>query len=341
MNELSYKNNPKSLFRKYAKLVTWFSNTSIGKEYLDLSLDEKIGLFLPNGYHKKIGNNKYEATFYSRALYAPKLLPALRVVDFFNKIGAYSDIKQIQKALLYEVDNFRLFNNPFGYKHKDLRLRFLTLTKNPDANPESTTVDGLVARTGVQEAWATIIAAAGTIADDSSADMYCQATSGSGTPNWNNIYRIFTLFDTSSLTTSAIISAAVYSLYLLGQGNALEYDLRLVTTTPASNTALATGDFGSQGTVAQATDLTPPLTLNAYNDWTLNATGLGNISKTGITKFGLRLAKDADAAAPTWPGAGLVSDSRQYQAGDSASNKPKLVITYTLPATGGYIFIQA
>lgn len=318
--ELSYVNNPKSLFRKYSKLVTWFANTPMGREYL--KLDSEIALLLPNGYHRKVGKNKYEATFYTRAEYAPKLLPALVVLD-----RARSLIKGFEEAK-------KLLTWNLGYSHK---FQMATATFNPNANPETTSVDGYAARVAT-EIWATIRAGAGTTADDLGTSLFCQYSTGTA-PNWSAFYRTFTLFDTSSLGASAVISSAVQSFYTVTDGN-FAVSLRLVTTTPASNTAIVAADFSQQGTVAQATDrTTASMTLNAYNDWTLNATGLGNISKTGITKFGLRVVGDADNVEPT-PGDGLTSNMREHQSTDAA-NKPKLVVTYTVPATpsGSFNFI--
>ena len=72
-----------------------------------------------------------------------------------------------------------------------------------------------------------------------------------------------------------------------------------------------------------------------YNDFALNAAGLSNISKTGVTKMGSCLTNDADNSAPSW---GSAHDNYvDINFADAGSNKPKLVITYTIPDNPGII----
>ncbi len=84
MRELCYANNPKSLFRKYARLVTWFANTNTGRDYLNIPQRfNDIGLLVPNGFHRVNGNDA-EARFYTNQLYSKKLAPVLTKIDLVN-----------------------------------------------------------------------------------------------------------------------------------------------------------------------------------------------------------------------------------------------------------------
>src|SRR3990167_6572488 len=73
-DEISYVNNSRSLFKKYAQLVTRFSNTQEGRNFLDIpQYKESISFLTPNGWHLQTGESKsgereIEFTFYSRAL---------------------------------------------------------------------------------------------------------------------------------------------------------------------------------------------------------------------------------------------------------------------------------
>jgi hypothetical protein len=147
--------------------------------------------------------------------------------------------------------------------------------------------------------------------------------------------RYIALFDTSALTAAAAISAAVLSLYGDDKGNALgcSPNIDIYTSAPASNTALVAGDFDCLGTVSQTGS---PITyaawsITGYNAFTFDATGRGNISKTGISKFGARNANyDVANTAPSW-----VTNVDAYVTAlnaDSAgtTNDPKLVVTYTI-----------
>ena len=210
-----------------------------------------------------------------------------------------------------------------------------TLTVYPDPDPETTSVDGFVNRNGVDETWANIIAGAGVAAGDSELSANVITITASATANqWSTLSRGILLFDTSALTSAANISAAVLSIFgankldLLG----IAPDIDIYTSTPASNTALVAADFTQIGSVSQTGS---PITYAAYstvayNDFTFNATGRGNISKTGVSKFGVRNANyDVAANAPAHT-ANLASRMNFILADTSGtSTDPKLVITYT------------
>lgn len=200
----------------------------------------------------------------------------------------------------------------------------------PDPNVETTSFDGYVGNTNV--AYATGQAAAsGTFNSDNGAnDILVQHINGGSD---FTIVRAITLFDTSSLGASASISAATLSLYGFAANCGIENDaVRITVSAPASNTAIANGDYDKTKftSTAQASDLNcSSITLSAYNDFVLNATGLSNIAKTGVTKFGVRSVDDINVSSPL----GIVN-TMQFAAAETAgtTSDPKLVVTYT---TGG------
>lgn len=210
-----------------------------------------------------------------------------------------------------------------------------TLTVYPDPDPEVTSVDGFASRTGVDETWGNITTGAGNSSDASGASANIIQISSSATANqWATLSRGILLFDTSALGSSANISAAVLSLY----GNAkidllgITPDIDIYTSTPASNTAVANGDYSQLGSVSQTGS---PITYagwtnGAYNDFTFNATGIGNISKTGISKFGARNANyDVANSAPTYSASSTSRINAIMADTAGTSTDPKLVITYT------------
>jgi len=69
-------------------------------------------------------------------------------------------------------------------------------------------------------------------------------------------------------------------------------------------------------------------TAGTYNDFTLNANGISNISKTGITYFGARDSLDTANTTPTGNNNWNFNSSN----GAGTTTDPKLVVTYT---TGG------
>lgn len=120
-------------------------------------------------------------------------------------------------------------------------------TYNPDASPESTSVDGYITYEPGSGTWATHRnAAAGSTAYDSAATasgLYVRQNGGS--PNYDIFRRAFFLFDTSALPDDAIISAATFRLYVNSKGDTIggTPKITLVGANPASNTAIATGDY--------------------------------------------------------------------------------------------------
>lgn len=228
-----------------------------------------------------------------------------------------------------------------------LSFGFSTLTKYPDADTESATVDGNVKGedgTGTST-WAQIIGRSGDGFDDSSAaSEVCEIVEDSG--GWFRVKRGIFLFDTSTLTSGASISAAVLSLYGSGKNDGISItpDVDIYTSNPASNTALEAGDFDSLGAVSQTGSPISYASWNTsgYNDFTLDSTGRGNISKTGISKFGTRNANyDVAESEPSRGYAWAISELLAYMADQAGTtNDPKLVVTYTVASTGQVIMIS-
>lgn len=213
-----------------------------------------------------------------------------------------------------------------------------TLTAYPDANVETTSVDGgasheLSAGSGIT--WANLIAAVGSASQDSSSGSQLVAwTCDTVTDRYRKLERSIFLFDTSALPDDASIVSAVFSVYgytKVNEGSWADVKLNVYSSAPASNVALVGGDFDSLGATKLCdTDVTyTNFDATGYNDFILNATGLALISKIGITKLGLReVTYDVGGSTPTW-GSGDRLILNGYFADKSGSQyHPKLVITY-------------
>jgi hypothetical protein len=207
----------------------------------------------------------------------------------------------------------------------------------PDADPETSTVDGISMRNNSgTEPWATIIAGAGTYADPTggvNTTMGFAASETSGGWTWH--CRSFYLFNTATIGTDIINSA---TLSIVGQGRsdsgtAVTPNVDIYTATPASNTNLVATDYGQVGSTSQTGSPVAYASLTSdsstFVDFTFNATGIGNINKSGISKFAARNANyDVAATAPTWS-----SGSEHYWntlAADTvgSSSDPKLVVVH-------------
>jgi len=208
-----------------------------------------------------------------------------------------------------------------------------TGTFYPDADPETTTVDGNADR---------YIASGGTFSNirDGAGTGAASATSGAlqmgfieaytTTDTFDNIQRGIFLFNTSSIGSGKNIDSAYISVYIttiwtgLGHSNG-----HIVSSNPASNTDLVSSDYGNLGSTSFGYLNTANMTLDAYNNITLNSSGLANISLTGVSKFGGRIGFDLDNIAPTWINGQLTGYRGQTA---ETGNGNKLVVTYTVPA---------
>lgn len=307
-------------------------NTEAGR-YLLSTLGAKpiypIVKITPNSFVEKLDRKTFRATFFSRRPIEQLFAPIIEKIEIAN--DEWKPIINTHEAFLHYAG--------LEPKNSIYPQIFLTVsTFNPDANPETTSVDGYVERAGVDETFGTIRGGAGTGSGDTSG-------SGGGIPRLNatatsnqysTLIRGIFLFDTSVLSANAIISAATLSLYVDGGADQFSASINFTSCSPASNTALVSADFNNTvGSTKFANDktivdLVSP--LNAYEDWTLNASGIAAIDKTGITKFMSRFSVDIEAGTPTWISGGSSFITPHFAEG---ANKPKLVVTYILPPGAG------
>jgi len=156
--------------------------------------------------------------------------------------------------------------------------------------------------------------------------------------------RAFVLFDTSSITDNDTISSASIDIWFTvvydDDPDAQESYLNIVKATPASNNNLIVEDYDQCGAVdnpvKQASDIDiTNITPEEYTSFTLNATGTSNISKTGITRFGIREGHDIEDVSIELGGAAIDEYGRfstSEEGGDY--HDPKLVIVHSFPILG-------
>jgi len=248
--------------------------------------------------------------------------------DFLVKLGMYATDKNT------EIISREIFDSAeYPFEVGDSQTFY------PDAHAETSSVDGYAGYAGysVPSTWANLVAAAGNAAQDDATTIYTYRFN-SYTTQWTLLYRSIFLFDTSGLDDAATITGAVLSIRGQGKVDQLGVtpDINIYSSAPASNTALAAGDFDSLGTTAFSTAITyNGWETNNYNDFTLNAAGLAAIPVDGVAKFGARNASyDVSGTEPSWSaskGAYLTN----YSSEQGAGYKPKLVVTYTMPRVAG------
>ena len=190
--------------------------------------------------------------------------------------------------------------------------------------------------------WADIIAVTDAdTADDTSASVSpVQITADAVTDQWTRLARGFIVFDGSS-----IVGATVNSVTLTVTGTekadtgSFAPDINVYSSSPASNTALATTDFDNVGSTAFSTAISYAGFNDAgTNDFVLNASGIAAVQTaidgSGIIKLSLRNANyDVAASSPTWFISGTAYLKIAFADTADTTSDPKLVIDYTEPTT--------
>lgn len=329
--ELTYLNNPNSLFRKYSGLITSLTKHQLFRDYV--GLPEQVDLLLPNGYHKIREQDKQgklitaQAIISTRPRFAKKLYRGLYALNLVQ--SWVQDFEEAQKILLGSLDLLSWGQTPAIAR----AYRFDVGTFYPDPSPETTTIDGYSGRSGLDESFATLRAGAGNTTDTgNTSSVWTQIKASSTTDQFNTIYRSFFLFDTSSIESGYIISSGVVSLYRDSIVNQLGAtgEIDIVSSSPASNTALVQADYSQLGSTPFSSRVIGDLTSDGYYDWNLDSNGISNITKEGISKFGGRVNWDTDGSfGGTW--ANLQRAALEVRSADTAgtTNDPKLTVTYT------------
>lgn len=213
-------------------------------------------------------------------------------------------------------------------------IELATETFYPNASPETVSVDGYANHYQLNQTWNTIVNGAGTASNDSSASAGgCYWRAGNSEPLWRDLRRSLYLFDTSSLDNSTVIVSAVLSLYGESKSDPSNNtpDINIYSSNPASDTAVAAGDYDSVGAIAFCDT---PITYanwntSGYNDFTFNATGIASVNLTGVSYYGARNANydTANSSPPNW-GNSLETWMFAYFAEQGDGYKPRLTVTY-------------
>lgn len=195
--------------------------------------------------------------------------------------------------------------------------------------------DGRAARQIVSEAWATLRGGAGTDSSYTDASQNYAGTRCTSTTNqFEWIQRSFLPFDTSALTSAASISSATVNVYGSARDASIDHYIWLDKTTPASTSVLANSDYNSSHhSFTKQSDTGIAISawnLSGYNAFPLNATGIGNINKTGVTEFGGKLDVDFADTIPSWSSIAYSYAQCYYSEQTGTTKDPYISVTYTL-----------
>lgn len=194
--------------------------------------------------------------------------------------------------------------------------------------PDASNVDGRALIT-TAASWTAAVNGNGNFSDYNTTNLQLYTHIGD-----NRIDRLFALFDTSSIPDTDTISAATLSMYGVSKTTTLltNNGVNITQANPAANNAIVNADYQATTPFTTLFATVIPyasLVTSAYNDFALNASGIANISKTGTSKFSVRLQGDIADVEPTG-----VSDQDLVFSGYSTSGTsqdPKLVVEHAAP----------
>ena len=158
------------------------------------------------------------------------------------------------------------------------------------------------------------------------------------------IWRGALQFDTTGIPALATITNSTIMLYGHADNSAMDFYIN-ITRGAELNSPIVISDYGALRNELGGRQADPAgwvssadWQLNNYNAFVLNAAGIGDIVKGGVTKYGVRSEQDIDAVFPT--GQEYVSfwtSERGY------SYAPWLLVEYTLDDLGipGEFFVAA
>jgi hypothetical protein len=207
------------------------------------------------------------------------------------------------------------------------------VTFSPDPNPETSTVDGIV-KGSSQGTWATLIGGVANYVDDSgtSGDLLVQATT---TSNVYEQYRhMFFGFDTSSIGAGQQIDSATLRLNFDNQRVTTSMGLssQIYTSSPASNTSLAIGDymaFGSTPLTDAARDMNSESFDRTNITQTLNADGRAAINMESVTNLGIGVTAAHESGSPTWSSGAAAKINIFTAETTGTANDPLLTVTHS------------
>lgn len=322
---------------KIQSKLLWLLNHSryfrldMGIQNNDLPFSEKIVRIEPNSFSWRVGENKVMTDFRTHDKFAKRLYYGFYPIwDLAHKFDMSVANKWVPAA----------------------NLGFDTLTAYPQASGggSNVTTDGYAlqfySNAGAQS-WATIKAAAGNDFDYTSSNafpIYAKATNGGPANTYTQLNRSIYTFNTAALTSSASISSSVFSIYGTDRSNALfSPTLNAYSASPAANNIIAAGDYDSFGTTAYSDSgiAYASWSTAGYNNLTFNATGIGAISKTGVSIVGVReQTYDAGSSTPTFTGNAVAYLDGYFADFTGTTSDPKLVVTYSLPATANFFMFM-
>ena len=233
--------------------------------------------------------------------------------DAVVKIGIGDKFTFFRNALMWdsgklsEAVNIKIIRSgPKVYIRKIIPASFLQKAVFPIYTDHPTSYysgagDGHVSTSHLNAGWTAVHDNTGSYANASytGTEFWVQAARESSTRY--TIKRVFFPVDTSGIADDATISSASIYFYInevYNDDNDGDDWVNIIgETAQASTSSLTANDIDNCGAIDNPTEGATRVDIGsvsatAYNQWTLNSTGIGWINKTGYSKFGAREGHD-------------------------------------------------
>ncbi len=208
------------------------------------------------------------------------------------------------------------------------------------------TIDGTLNDFTAPRTWASVhgdstCAGSGGVNTSITNDHCPWVVGGSGS---SQIIRNIFSFNLSSIPAGATITGVDFNLYVttVMQGSGSSTYINVTKVTVATDGAIVAGDYGgfNANTTKYSTDKTlSGISTSAYLTQSFNATGISYVqtqyNNTKYAQLSSRIGWDIDNSDP----GGVNYDGIDCNFRGSSTNKPQLVVTYSLPSTSGFFFL--
>lgn len=315
-----------SWFKQYQKILLFFLNIPLLKGYfrhsigIDDNLNNKICEVYPHvAIYSVHGNNRAvfrNCEYHGMKLYS-KYLWLWRLIHTWDMVIA----------------------NKFA---PGLNLGFDVLDFYPDANPETSSVDGyIVSSSDALDSWSNIKGGTSdNLTASSSSLMYLLIIGDDSDPptnSWKSLRKVFCLFDTKALGPYANVTSATLDVQISNPAAGYEQFLNdaegsayVTPSLPASDTNIVASDWGNVTDEKISDALLPgdfPTTFQTKTvTFTINTNSLTYIKIDDITRLALRLVCEIDDVEPSVPSGEQSHGFIVFDANTTPA--PKLTVDY-------------
>lgn len=313
-----------------SSLLSWLNGSwlkrKISRRAFRIEATEPISEIAPSHYVVKLDETQRRADFRTHPKYAKRL--------YYSLIAYWWFLHFLDWAVL---DRF-VPQYSFGLS---------LLIAIPELSSGGTTGDGYIGRIVTagstfsnlrSNASGTTLSMTGTLGA-----LFRIVAHADNSDEYTEIRRSGFTFATSAIGAYSTITEVLLKLdsrvttHTINTFDTVNADVEIVGFTPANVSDFAVDDYSALGSTSFATMSNADYTASdGYKTFTLNAAGISNVNKTGITCIGARSGSDLSGTGVTWKSAASMAVGVRWADGTGTTADPRLWITYTEGSAPAY-----